>query len=558
MAQESAPLPTPIPPAGVNGTPAAVTTPAPKKKADEPEGPRDMMREVFETVVFVIVLVLLLKLFVAEAFVIPTGSMATTLYGEHFKCTCQECGHKFPIGDRKDLDKFARKGIWYICENCGFIDTDAKMPDFYSSNWSGDRVLVSKYEYHLRNPRRFEIPVFKYPKEPFDENHTAMNYIKRLIGLGEETIGIFSGDVYRTTALKYLDRPRPADSLDLWQKQWTYPSDSDALAFFKKGEFEMIRKGPPQILAERRIVFDLNRQPKSIEDAILKKRWHPSPEQGAGWEMDDAGFHHSGETLGWVRYQHRNPWRANEDKLYCITDNISYNLFAQHPLDNSPFRELNDCIIHNENERAPCQSPNWVSDLMLECDVEISSPDDEVILDLAKGPRRFQVQFKGGQCRLLELSKDKPEPVELGSRETRMKKPGKYHIQFANFDCRMTVWVDGKVLPFSANESDYAPPPPDRRFEPTDQDYEQPARIGSRGNVRCTNVKLWRDVYYTCSDLCNDFVQTFYVQPGHYLALGDNSNSSADSRSWGVVPQRLLLGRAIMVYWGPWRFGVIE
>ena len=56
----------------------------------------DPTREVFETVVFVVVLVLMLKLFVAEAFVIPTGSMASTLWGDQVKVECPECGEMFP------------------------------------------------------------------------------------------------------------------------------------------------------------------------------------------------------------------------------------------------------------------------------------------------------------------------------------------------------------------------------------------------------------------------------------------------------------------------------
>src|SRR4051812_25866805 len=57
----------------------------------------DPAREIFETVVFVVVLVLMLKLFVAEAFVIPTGSMASTLWGDQITAKCPECGHKFPV-----------------------------------------------------------------------------------------------------------------------------------------------------------------------------------------------------------------------------------------------------------------------------------------------------------------------------------------------------------------------------------------------------------------------------------------------------------------------------
>jgi signal peptidase I len=36
---------------------------------------------------------------------------------------------------------------------------------------------------------------------------------------------------------------------------------------------------------------------------------------------------------------------------------------------------------------------------------------------------------------------------------------------------------------------------------------------------------------------------------GEYFMLGDNSLQSLDSRDWGQVPEQMLLGRAIWVYW---------
>jgi signal peptidase I len=51
---------------------------------------------------------------------------------------------------------------------------------------------------------------------------------------------------------------------------------------------------------------------------------------------------------------------------------------------------------------------------------------------------------------------------------------------------------------------------------------------------------------------------TMYVQPGHYLCLGDNSQASADSRDWGLVPERLMLGRALVVYFPLDRIGPIR
>ncbi|MEO0447491.1 MAG: signal peptidase I, partial [Verrucomicrobiota bacterium] len=44
-----------------------------------------------------------------------------------------------------------------------------------------------------------------------------------------------------------------------------------------------------------------------------------------------------------------------------------------------------------------------------------------------------------------------------------------------------------------------------------------------------------------------------------YVALGDNSYNSLDSRSWGFVPENNLVGRALLVYWPFNRhFGVIR
>src|SRR5271156_3648874 len=63
------------------GTPLPLQLPdAPVSLREKPPEQKDAFREIVETVVFVVVLVLLLKAFIAEAFVIPTGSMATTLW----------------------------------------------------------------------------------------------------------------------------------------------------------------------------------------------------------------------------------------------------------------------------------------------------------------------------------------------------------------------------------------------------------------------------------------------------------------------------------------------
>src|SRR6056297_3916747 len=55
-------------------------------------------RETVEAFVVAFILALLFRAFIAEAFVIPTGSMAPTLMGAHKDLECGQCGSDYRVG----------------------------------------------------------------------------------------------------------------------------------------------------------------------------------------------------------------------------------------------------------------------------------------------------------------------------------------------------------------------------------------------------------------------------------------------------------------------------
>src|SRR5271166_5598375 len=55
------------------------------------------IRETVESVIIAFVLAFLFRTFEAEAFVLPTGSMAPTLMGKHKDLECPMCHYRYPV-----------------------------------------------------------------------------------------------------------------------------------------------------------------------------------------------------------------------------------------------------------------------------------------------------------------------------------------------------------------------------------------------------------------------------------------------------------------------------
>jgi len=77
--------------------------------------------------------------------------------------------------------------------------------------------------------------------------------------------------------------------------------------------------------------------------------------------------------------------------------------------------------------------------------------------------------------------------------------------------------------------------------------------------VQVTGGKLYvngekQDEPFTAEDAAYEF-GPIQVPRGDVLVLGDNRNHSLDGHIWGFLPTENVIGRAVFVYWPPWRIG---
>lgn len=495
-------------------------------------------RETVESVVIAFVLAFLFRTFEAEAFVIPTGSMSPSLQGQHKDVSCPQCGHRFRASASEEGEPTqkllarlrspgltaqqrsairdqvaAQQVVGGMCPMCRYtlpMRPDIDLPDHQAAafdvaeapattSYPGDRILVNKYGFSFHEPERWDVVVFKFPG---DGN---MNYIKRLVGLPNERLRIFHGDLFVQ-----------ADGAQ---------------------EYEIAAKPPEKARAMLQEVHSTEYDPSSLYQAGWPLRWSTGDSPGGSWSIEaDASesnvqqrfaIEQSDEaSWAWLHYEHLLPtdevWQAvqlsaqQEGDPGALSAALSAAAKPALITDFNPYnaRISRGQLMADRVRRIPAgewgvlpnrQGMHWVGDLGLACDVRVDEARGELALDVVEAGVHFRciIDLASGEARLEAVDGRTGARTDLGqSAPTSINGPGSYSLLFANVDDQLLLWVDGDVVEFD-----------DRHYDPTrfhesrqamlpwtsesDRGDLAPCGVAARGaQAVISRLAVLRDIYY--------------------------------------------------------------
>lgn len=550
-------------------------------------------RETVEAFVIAFMLALLFRAFLAEAFVIPTGSMAPALMGAHKDLQCDRCGNPFQFGASRERStpEMHLTVVAGICPNCRHVNALDLENNSNHQTFNGDRIVVGKYSYVLRDPDRWDVVVFKYPGNP------KQNYIKRCVGLPNETLTLKHGDVYM--------RPTGSNERD-----------------------QILRKPPAKLLAMRHQVYDTKYQSPTLIRSEYPSRWQPWSDGAQtpptnSWSVSrsedgltatvDAG---DSNELRWLRYFHRWPddgqWNladkggslADVDPFSSrlITDFYGYDSYVNVPAslvyDDIPTQVPSGGVgsrvgrLFNgsgggytkgdfrrgyQSGEGPEQfgrnshwggqdrsgdqigrdGMHWVGDLILEADVETEAGAKEIVLELVEAGVKFHctIDLVTGIATLAIQDGEKPLSFDSDgqtnnanpSAQTKVTAGRDYQLRFSNCDDQLLFWVDGKVVQFDH------PTTFDARLFRTDANnhphYSQtdladasPVAIAARGGKTTVHsLRIDRDKYYIATDNANRGIHDYDMNQirqsvGGSLSIADIQATFAKPQEWSDAP----------------------
>jgi signal peptidase I len=487
-------------------------TPVPPRKLS----PKEAFRENFDSIIQLLAVICAMRACVGEAYRIPSGSMASSLFGAQKRYVCTECGQVSFVDSRQEVE-MGRPVETAECQCCRHRTATAGV----KSSW-GDYIVVSKAMYDFIPPRRWEVVVFKCPDT---DKAWYMTYIKRLVGLPGETIHIDRGDLLVSSR----EAAKPVTA----------------------------RKTTDALLAMRRLVDDDDRRPTDLGPKF--RRW----DARAGFQAASRGFNATG--AGELVYRHLGREAPAETKIVqrLITDHLDYN--SDNQMGNGYLRKTNwvgDLIL--EARWMPSRNSMIELELVEGERVYVARIDPAGAAELLENGRSLAktafpsaatlaLRFANVDDRLALWVNERlvfGEGIELQRPEGDAAGPGPGDLEPAKIRVNGAGTLDQLKL---HRDSYYTRPVgdlPGGSVYTGEPDYDH----GDPLPLTPGDLASWRRALQRLRPA------TYRIPDDAYFVLGDNSQQSLDARCWSRpnaegdmepihhVPKRLMIGRALGVY----------
>lgn len=538
--------------------------------ASEQPDHKSSIKETLISIIIAFVLAFVFRGFVVEAFLIPTGSMAPTLLGQHMRFNGPTTGYDWAAGPREFLNGNAqtprnpqgdagrplkvRDPMTGPLPNA-FIGEGKNRPMDRAGVpvRGGDRIFVLKYLGGVYEPARWEVVVFKNPLDP------AQNYIKRLLGLPGEMVALVDGDVFFrpwTDADKAAPNPWGLDGWKIARK----PDDVQKVMW--------------------QTIFDSAYTPLSPPGAAstFNPPWLPNDTvvRSADWDLSLK----PGEAPGTYRYSGAGPTKLGWDwRNWPIVDTYAYNDISTPSPDMAGTYPVSDLKVSMGFRPAAAGA---------KASVTLLARRHEFRAEVQDGSVQIRMRPAGGEWALLT---EKQGDWKLA--------PGLVtNIEFIHADQAVELRINGRIVAraeydwnidqrllasMGLTSAAVVDGGDLRRLTSVNwEEYPLPRIVldFSGGAFTLHNVALARDVHYQAAmypdkDLDGSIhvrrglaalgtypLSTPFLTGSQYFCCGDNSPQSSDCRlmgdphPWaktiepeiGVVHRDLMIGRAFFVY----------